>query len=150
MGGVASGGGLTDLILRCWSIGKSKPFKEIISPFHRRLLLNLRLWNGVWLWRISGGSWWSIKAEMRLTTLCIDGGASALPPTPLYSSSGSSCISIMPVYKISSATWLTHNPVRSEMATRVSTTYIECYQIVLNIRADRHLYGNLKKSYVCV
>ena len=40
----ASGGGLTDLILRCWSIGKSKPFKEIISPFHRRLLLNLRLW----------------------------------------------------------------------------------------------------------
>ncbi len=51
----ASGGGLTDLILRCWSIGKSKPFKEIISPFHRRLLLNLRLWNGVWLWRISGG-----------------------------------------------------------------------------------------------
>ena len=26
------------------------------------------------------------------------------PPTPLYSSSGSSCISIKPVYKISSAT----------------------------------------------
>ena len=45
---------------------------------------------------------------------------------------------------------LTHNPVRSEMATRVRTTYIECYKIVLNIRDDRHLYGNLKKSYVCV
>ena len=29
------------------------------------------------------------------------------------------------------------------MATRVRTTYIECYQIVLNIRADRHLYGHL-------
>jgi len=36
------------------------------------------------------------------------------------------------------------------MATRVRTTYIECYQIVLNIRADRHLYGHLKKSYVCL
>ena len=74
----ASGGGLTDLILRCWSIGKSKPFKEIISPFHRRLLLNLRLWNGVWLWRISGvtnrrwRSWFSPKIQyIRVHRLCI-------------------------------------------------------------------------------
>ena len=37
-----------------WIIGKSKPFKEIISPFHWRLLINLRLWRVVWLWRISG------------------------------------------------------------------------------------------------
>ena len=37
-----------------WIIGKSKPFKEIISPFHRGLLINLRLWRVVWLWRISG------------------------------------------------------------------------------------------------
>ena len=65
------GGGLTDLILRCWSIGKSKPFKEIISPFHRRLLLNLRLWNGVWLWRISGVTnrrwrgWFSPKIQYK-------------------------------------------------------------------------------------
>ena len=58
----ASGGGLTDLILRCWSIGKSKPFKEIISPFHRRLLLNLMFWRivclceelvGDFTWRVS-------------------------------------------------------------------------------------------------
>ena len=41
-------------------------------------------------------------------------------------------------------------PVRSDMSTKVRTTYIECYQIALNIRADRHLYGNLKKPYVCV
>ncbi|SVC76546.1 uncharacterized protein METZ01_LOCUS329400 [marine metagenome] len=25
-------------------IGKSKPFKEIISPFHRALVINLMLW----------------------------------------------------------------------------------------------------------
>jgi len=40
----ASGGGLEDLILLFQSIGNSNPFKEIISPFHRSLLLNLRLW----------------------------------------------------------------------------------------------------------
>ena len=36
------------------------------------------------------------------------------------------------------------------MATRVRTTYIECYQIVLNIRADRHLYGHLKQSPIYI
>ena len=51
---------------------------------------------------------------MRLTTLCIDGGACVLPPTPQ-----SSCISIKPVYRTSSATWLRLVPVRSEMAARV-------------------------------
>jgi len=35
---------------------------------------------GVWLWRISGNNWLSILAEMRLTTLCIEGwGLGALP-----------------------------------------------------------------------
>ena len=41
--------------LRCLSIGKSNTFREIILPFHRCLLLNLRLWIYAWLWRISGG-----------------------------------------------------------------------------------------------
>ena len=41
--------------LRCLSIGKSNSFREIILPFHRRLLLNLRFWICAWLWRISGG-----------------------------------------------------------------------------------------------
>ena len=67
-----------------------------------------------------------------------------------YPGASSSCISIRPVYKTSSTTWLAVIPVHFDMDTRVRTTYIECYQIVLNIRADRHLYGNLKKSYVCV
>ena len=64
---MASGGGLTDLILRCWNIGKSKPFKEIISPFHRRLLLNLMFWRIVWLWRIIG----SYSQEMMWVFLCV-------------------------------------------------------------------------------
>jgi len=37
------------------------------------------------------------------------------------------------------------------MATRVRTTYIECYKIVLNIRDDRHLFQmkwfSLKEEY---
>ena len=73
------------------------------------------------------------------------------PPLPLFTQVQSSCISINPVYKISSDTWLTHNPVNSEMATRVRTTYIECYKIVLNIRDDRHLFQmkwfSLKEEY---
>ncbi len=46
-----------------------------------------------------------------------EGPVYSLPP--LYSSSGSSCISTKPVYSTSSATWLTLMPVRSDMATRV-------------------------------
>jgi len=43
------------------------------------------------------------------------GGAGALPPTPLYSSSGNSCNSTKPAYSTSSVTWLTLWPVHSEI-----------------------------------
>ena len=127
--------------------GNSKRFKRKFQGFSGLFCFSNRLINReIGIWRRSAvepgrekrlrGCWTLSESADSVAQRAVVRAAfksRMLPPTPQ-----SSCISTKPVYKISSATWLTHNPVRSEMATRVRTTYIECYQIVLNIRADRH------------
>jgi len=57
---------------------------------------------------------WPLRIKTRLTTLC-KGGWGLVRPWEVYSWASISCISSSPVYRTSSATWLTVMSVRLEM-----------------------------------